>query len=139
VSPPGSLLSRIREQGFPEDGARPVVTLEEFFEGNDDLGSIGCNLTEHPGPQRFYAVLRDVRGRGDVQDVLVAITEDMGDDEWPFSDSIYVVTSASREQVAQWVAELQPDPLGGEGYFPTAPGAAPALKPGFRVYTLWWD
>jgi hypothetical protein len=33
----------------------PVVSLEAFFEGNDDYGSIGCNLleSEHPGPPGF--------------------------------------------------------------------------------------
>jgi hypothetical protein len=50
-----------------------------------------------------------------------------------------VLTSAAREQLAQWVAELQPDPIEGEGYFPAAPRAAPVLRPGVRVYTLWWD
>ena len=26
-----------------------VVPIERFFDGNDDLGSIGCNLNPHPG------------------------------------------------------------------------------------------
>jgi hypothetical protein len=36
-----------------------------------------------------------VRARPDVQAVIVGITEDMGDDDWPFSDSVYVLTSAT--------------------------------------------
>ena len=31
----------------------PTVSLEDFFEGNDDLGSIGCNLSAHPGVDVF--------------------------------------------------------------------------------------
>ena len=50
---------------------RPVVTLEDFFEGNQDEASIGCNLVDHPGVDRFYETLRGIRDRADVQDVLV--------------------------------------------------------------------
>jgi hypothetical protein len=132
-------LSRIRSQVCADDGSRPTLTLEEFFEGNSDLGSIGCNLPDHPGVDCFYDVLRTIRARGDVQDVLVGISEDMGDEEWPFSDSVYILTSAPAEEVARWVAPLQPDPLGEPGYFPAPPPEAPQLKPGYVAYTVWWD
>jgi len=46
-----------------------------FFHGNDDLGSISCDLTDHPGTARFYAVLRDVRGRPEVHDVRIGISK----------------------------------------------------------------
>jgi hypothetical protein len=115
------------------------VTLEEFFEGNNDEGSIGCNLTDHPGVHRFYEVLRAVRARPEVQDVLVGIAEDMGDNEWPFSDSVYVLTSAPSHDVQQWVAELQPDEMGEPGYFPAPPPGAPKLRPGYSALTIWWD
>jgi hypothetical protein len=137
--PPRPLLDRIRAQDSSPEGARPIVTLEEFFEGNDDLGSIGCNLIDHPGIDRFYAVLRAVRARPNVQDVLIGITEDMGDEEWPFSDSVYVLTSAPAPEVQQWVADLQPDEIGAPGYFPPPPATAPVPRPGFVVWTLWWD
>ena len=32
----------------------PVVPLEAFFDGNDELGSIGCNLGDHPGVHAFF-------------------------------------------------------------------------------------
>jgi len=34
----------------------PTVSLEDFFEGNDDLGSIGCNLSAHPGVGGFCGI-----------------------------------------------------------------------------------
>jgi hypothetical protein len=137
--PPRPLLDRIRAQDSGPDGARPIVTLEDFFEGNDDLGSIGCNLTDHPGIDRFYAALRSVRARPDVQEVLIGITEDMGDEEWPFSDTVYVLTSAPAPEVLQWLAELQPDEIGAPGDFPALPPTAPVPRPGFVVWTLSWD
>ena len=86
------------------DLTKPVVSLEEFFEGNEDYGSIGCNLdgpyavsapdtrnwlkkalfskapvsvptAPHPGPQGFYQILMEIRAREDVQDVLVEIAD----------------------------------------------------------------
>ena len=37
---------------------RVLVTREEFFDGNDDEGSIGCNLNDHPGLDAFNAAFR---------------------------------------------------------------------------------
>jgi len=31
-----------------------VVSLEDFFEGNQDEGSIGCNIIPYPGLDQFY-------------------------------------------------------------------------------------
>lgn len=91
------LHGEISRQGGYEDGAyaEPVVSLELFFDGNEDPGSIGCNLSDHPGPDGFYRVLSAIRDRPDVYGVWVGISEVMDPDEWPFSDHIYFVTTAS--------------------------------------------
>ena len=34
-----------------------TVPIERFFDGNDDLGSIGCNLMAHPGMDVFREAL----------------------------------------------------------------------------------
>jgi hypothetical protein len=45
-----ALVDRIKRQGLlSSDQSLPIVSLEDFFVGNDDPGSIGCNLLEHPG------------------------------------------------------------------------------------------
>jgi hypothetical protein len=131
------LLADINRQGGHKGGAGPdpVVNLELFFEGNDDPGSIGCNLPDHPGIDRFYAVLRHIRERADVYGVWVGITEVMGPDEWPFSDHVYVVTTASPDDVTQWAAELDPDPpVDWWNDFPPIP-----VPPGAQIVTLFWD
>lgn len=153
------------------DQTKPVVSLENFFEGNDDYGSIGCNLdmpyaepmpapngwqakvkgwlgqkppaqlpvltAPHPGPQGFYRTLKAVREREDVQDVLVEINELEGLD-WPFSAVVYVLTTASRQDVEGWVKDLFPTEAA-NGYFGGKPSYAPDLLPGYQVYSLWWD
>lgn len=135
------LIDKITQQGDPTDPATPspVVSLEDFFEGNDDLGSIGCNLTDHPGTDGFYKVLRDVRSRADVQDVLVEIYEIMeGDDEWPFAERVYIISSADPDDVRVWLSALDPSEIE-EGWVGEAPPAAPAIQPGMRVLAAWWD
>ena len=135
------LIEKIKRQGAPADvnGPSAVVSLEDFFEGNEDLGSIGCNLIEHPGIDAFYRVLRDARSRPDVQDVLVEIYEVMeGEDEWPFSDRVYILTSADPDDVRGWLTYLDPSEIE-EGWAAGAPPAAPALQEGMRVLAAWWD
>ncbi|RZS32658.1 hypothetical protein EV193_11134 [Herbihabitans rhizosphaerae] len=116
------LLAEIERQGDPA-----AVGLELFFDGNDDPASIGCNLDEHPGVGTFARVLRAVRDRPEVDDVLVGISEVMPDGEWPFSDTVHVLTAASAGDVAGWVAGLGPDDV------------AKAELNGRPAIALWWD
>ena len=117
----------------------PTVTLEEFFEGNDDSGRIGCNLVPTPSPAEFYRILNGIRSRNDVQDVLVEI-RDMEDTEgiWPFSDTVFVLTSAAPQELAKWLKPLSPDEV---GQFPPehVPKDLPVPDPGMSVFGAWWD
>jgi len=105
-----------------------LVTLEHFFDGNTEPGSIGCNLIAHPGIPKFYKVLKEVRSRADVQDVLVFIAdtpEENGTDR-AFSDRIYILSSASKAAVADWLKSLSPDPIE-DGWRSETLADAPAL------------
>ncbi|SFB31120.1 hypothetical protein [Clostridium frigidicarnis] len=74
------LLKNIYEQEEEMGDSLPVVTLELFFEENNDIGSIVCNLLNHPGIEEFYSILKQIRNKPNVQDVLVEIMEyDEGD------------------------------------------------------------
>jgi hypothetical protein len=120
-------------------GPNPLVSLEEFFDGNTDYGSIGCNLSAHPGPQFFYSILRDIRSKPKVQNVFVQLTDlDVDDQTWPFSDRVYVIADATVEEIAQWSSTLQPEPIE-EGFAFGTPQDAPQLKSGMCVFTMWWD
>lgn len=139
-----ALIAKVKLQGDPNDPnvASPIVTLEDYFEGNNDLGSIGCNLGEHPGIGRFYQVLKGVRAKPEVQAVLVAvkeIVEEAGFEDWPHSDTVYVISSQPKIVVQQWVSDLQPTEIGEGWFLGRQPASAPALKPGMKVYFLWWD
>jgi hypothetical protein len=135
------LLARIDELGGEE--AYPVVPLELFFDGNDDAASIGPNLDPHPGMPTFARVLGAIRDRDEVSSVVLQVSEVLGDDEWPFVDAAYVITTASPEDVHEWAGELEPDeyvedtprtwPQG------DPPPGAPPVPPDHHVVTLFWD
>ncbi|MDQ2730251.1 MAG: hypothetical protein M3Y56_01215 [Armatimonadota bacterium] len=144
-------VQKILKQGMPDGrGPLPVLSLEDFFIGNHDEGSIGCNLRKHPGIDHFYKALLGIRNREDVQDVLIEVidlneldSEEYQDEEdegaeWPFSERVYLLTTATVQQVEGWVQELGPDDVA-EGWSSGKPPAAPVPNDGFGVISVWWD
>jgi len=131
------------------DEVLPVVPLDEFFDGNWDEHCLAPNKVDYGRPplQECYRILREIRDRPDVQGVLVAIHETPYADEpedfdiWPDSDTVYVLTSCKRDEVAAWVEPLKVDDIGDNWSCNTGkkPPAAPDVQPGMKVHALWWD
>ena len=94
-----------------ETQAEPqVVPLERFFDGNDDEGSIGCNLVPHPGVPLFRDTLLGLLQRPDVTAVYALISElDPDDDSWPFTDTVLVAGTIQPEALTEALSVLQPD------------------------------
>jgi hypothetical protein len=117
---------------------RPLLTLEEFFAGNTRTGSICCNCTPTPEPAEMFAVLKQVRARSDVADVRVQITM-FDDPEWPFTDTVWVVTSARADQVKAWFAEaIRPDETW-NGWTAGVKFEPLAIAAGMSPVACWWD
>ncbi len=120
------------------------VSVDQYFDGNLNEGSIGCNIEAHPGISVFWSVLRRIAARSSVHRVLVVvqraeiIVDKSGDaDEWPYSDTVCVCTSDSIRVVRQSLKTLQPDAVTKTTsdlaeLLPRAPG-------GFNWMTVWWD
>jgi hypothetical protein len=137
------LIQSLRAQGLT--GQRiavgqpaPVVPLDLFFEENTDESSIACNLPDHPGLPFFYETLKAIKSRPDVQDVLVEIYEMQEAGDWPFAERVYILTRGTRSDVFDWTRELQPDEVD-DGWFFAKPEAAPEVKTGYNVVSIWWD
>jgi hypothetical protein len=129
----------VTQQSSTAMGALPVVELEDFFVGNSDDGSIGCNLLNNPGPQVFFDILRKIPDYDEVQYVLVEVNEIPDDPElWPFSDRVYILSSASLSNVRSWLKALAPDDVT-EGWAYGPPTTAPRLRPDTKIYGAWWD
>src|SRR5437879_4842420 len=56
------ITERVNRNGDVNDPAtlRPMLTLEEFFEGNDVVGSMCANCTPTPTPREVYETLRRI-------------------------------------------------------------------------------
>jgi len=114
------------------------VTPEQFFDGNGDVGSIGCNLTEHPGMTKFRNIVVGLETRPDVEAVFLQICEvETAADIWPFSDSIWLAGTISVEELKRLLAPLKPDEVGLRETFYKAP-AFPVEHKG-QVLFAWWD
>lgn len=115
-----------------------VVRADRFFDGNDDTGSIGCNLSKHPGIAFFQQVLTELERRPDVQGVYAQITElDPGEDSWPFTDTVLVAGTISTDHLSAAVSLLQPDEVSPVEEFGASAGIA--AKHGTSVHVIWWD
>jgi hypothetical protein len=115
-----------------------ILPIAEFFDGNDDPGSIGCNLHPHPGISVFRDVLTGLLRRPDVEAVYAQISElDPGEKSWPFSDKVLVAGEISAADLRSAVKSLQPDEVGDANDF----GVSPTIteKHGMPVLVVWWD
>ena len=127
------LVARLSREPEPH-----IVPTEIFFDGNDDLGSIGCNLIEHPGIDAFRDACARIATRPDVIAIYVRIAElDPGDDCWPFTDTVFVVGEISSDNLANELASLQPDQVGPAEDF----GIPEAITQRHSASGLaaWWD
>jgi hypothetical protein len=132
-----ALIERIKQSGLPTfDRPLPVGDLGGVLQGNDDYGSIGCNLSPSLSPKFFYDTLRLIRSQSDVQDVLVEVNEVIEEDPeaWPFFDRVYIYADATPQDIAHWAESLHPDSVD-EGFIKGKPDSAPDLSPGFKC--LW--
>lgn len=128
-----ALVEKLNSEPEPQ-----LVPVDEFFDGNDDIGSIGCNLPEHPGIDAFRTALVRLKERDDVVAVYAQIAEiDPGEDCWPFTDTVFVVGSLSSEDLAAELEALEPDEVGSAEDF----GVPEQLlhKHKEPVLAAWWD
>ena len=124
-----------------EDAPEPVlVSVDRFFDGNDDPGSIGCNLSPHPGVAAFRDVLTALARRPDVRSVHLVISEvDPGDEYWPFADVVLVAGEIPETALRLALKGLRPDEVGPaeEGHFGLTDAVLEKLGP--PVLLAWWD
>jgi hypothetical protein len=99
------LIEELRRQPRPH-----VISIERFFDGNDDRSSIGRNLSDQPGMEIFESILTALPRRGDVEAVYAQIAQlDRGWRCWPFTDTIFVVGKIDAAELRNLLRPLQPD------------------------------
>ena len=136
------ILKRVNRNGDINDVSTPspLVTLEEFFEGNNDYGSIGYNFyPDQPLPSEFYELFKTIRDRTEVADVRVAV-KDLEDPEgWPSTDTVWVITGSSVNEVKKWLGErFRADDII-VGFSEDYPTESYDVPDGMQAIGVWWD
>ena len=142
-----ALLDQLRPFGLdaspPRAGfALPLVTLDDFFIGNDDARSIGPQIgAAHPGVAAIHALLQSIAARDDVDAVLVQAADAQwaydSDDEWVAANCVVIVTSADASDIALWRQQLGCTALAKGLPEPMAPNA-PSLRDDQTAWHLVW-
>jgi hypothetical protein len=140
MTPLERITARVNRNGDVNDPTtpHPLLTLAEFFDGNQVAGSIGCNLTPTPTPAEFYELFKGIAARPDVADIRVQVSM-FDDPEWPFSDTVWIITSAEPEQVVTWFTEeMRPDECS-SGWSESAMTEFCPIPTGMQPIACWWD
>ncbi|HEY1133328.1 MAG TPA: hypothetical protein VGE77_02015 [Nocardioides sp.] len=125
---------------------RPLLSLAEFLDGNDVVGSIWCNVVPDPDdpasaptPDEARAVLAAIEERSEVTSVRVA--PGMFDDpDWPFADVVVVVTDAPPEDVRSWFpSAVEPDEVDEVDVAGDDHGLVDIGEPPHRLVVCWRD
>ncbi|MCZ8253093.1 MAG: hypothetical protein O9318_11535 [Hylemonella sp.] len=116
----------------------PIVDINRFFDGNDDEGSIGCNLEPHPGIDAFRDSLVGLSKRQGIRGVYTVISElDPGEDSWPFSDTVLVVGDVLAEEIRAALESLQPDDVSSAEL--SSLGLPEFSSASGQAVVVWWD
>ncbi|MBY6034381.1 hypothetical protein KUV59_14460 [Marinobacter daepoensis] len=139
------LLDRLQVLSEADPSCCPVVTLDEYFVGNDDEESIAPNNWGYgrPSIQVIYRHFKEIESRADVQGVYVGLhdewSEALEDDElWPAAENVHVISSAAESEVQLWVEGLEADGVG-TGWPYGEHKLSPKPLDGYTVYTVYWD
>lgn len=122
----------------------PVVSVDDYFVGNDDEESIAPNQwgDGRPSIRDIYDRLKKIEARPDVQGVFVGIHQDWPDaerfEQWVPAENIHIYSSAPQDVAEQWIEGLMSDGIG-PGWPYGKHAAAPEPLDGYHVYTIYWD
>jgi len=137
-----ALIERIKRIGFSNQ-TETLLTVEEYFDGYDaDSCMICANNTPSVSTSEFRRHLAQIRSDSRVHDVYIRFYDfldaEKSDDCWINSDMVFLVTTATPQEVEQWFAPLQGD----EAYEETDLQAfvnPPVIPDGYRLVGIGWD
>ncbi len=128
-----------------EDLEKPILmSVDDFFDGNNDVASIAPNLSEKPKISEYYKVFKKLLESEKVENIYVNIKDiniyengKLNDSEWFFSDIIYVVGTISKNEVYKLTEHLKPDEIDiDQG------NSIRSLDPKYselNIIYVWWD
>ncbi len=111
-----ALVKKYDLLNFPNLANPVFLTLDEFFDGNNDDASIAPNLDTKLKVEEYYKTLKNIQkdkkvigAYADLKDVMIYENNQLNDNEWFYTDIIYFIGDITKEEVASKVKNLQPD------------------------------
>jgi len=100
---------------FPNIKQPILLTVDEFFDGNNDEASIAPNYSKKPSMTEYYSILKNLSDNPKTIAAFAEIKEVMlydgklKDNEWFYSDIIYFVGDLTKEEIKSATISLLPD------------------------------
>lgn len=132
------IVKEIKGFGFPEHEV--AITVDDFFENEYySEGCIGANIyPDPPSPEKFYLILKDLISSKKIINVFVRICDINDPLDWFYSDTIYIVTNMTIEELKESIAILQPNEIY-EHWMYGKPVNIKHVENGYKIYSVWWD
>ena len=109
------------------------ISVNDFFEGNYVKGSFASNAcTDEFDVKEFYAIFKEIEKKENVKEVYIEIADVDVEEEWPYSDTAFVVTTANEEEIESWFKEASPSEI--DEHI-----SIEKLKDSYKLYCLWWN
>lgn len=116
IAKKNQLFQRYDLLHFAEKNEPVLLTLDEFFDGNNDEASIAPNFTEKPPIGEYYKSLKaladDPRNKAafaEIKDINIYPDGHLREDEWFYTDVIYFIGDLTPEEIVAATAHLMPD------------------------------
>jgi hypothetical protein len=131
------LFEKIKKAEFEKKEV--FVSVEDFFEGNEDEGSIGANIFPNPPSlQEFYDILKEIKKAEKTENLLIRIA-DIDDTEWFYTDMVYISGNYTLAEIKKLFKRLKPDEVYEGMMYDDKPSNIPQINPGNKAYSVWWD
>ena len=129
---------------FPNIKKPVLLTIDEFFDGNNDEASIAPNLETKRPMTEYYKILKGLADNpktidafAELKDVMIYDNEQLNDNEWFYTDVIYFVGDLTKEEIKEATKTLQPDEVEYDAEN-RIKGLSEKYKDKKVVY-VWWD
>ncbi|MFZ5987727.1 MAG: hypothetical protein ACOYWZ_11460 [Bacillota bacterium] len=115
-----------------------MVSIDDFFDGNNDKGSFAANAcTKDIDVNEFYLIFKRIMAEENVEDIWILINDI--EDECAYSDTAFISTNADKKQIYQWFGEAFPSDVGEVDHNDKVYERISPLREGYKLFNLWWD
>ena len=110
------LINKYDLYNFPKKKEPVLLSIDEFFDGNNDVASIAPNLEKKPRINEYYTILqalskhpKTVTSFVEIKDVMIYTDGKLNNNEWFYTDIVYFVGDLTKEEIKEATKQLLPD------------------------------